>query len=240
MATNLLTFGTRKSVLTGSPRLATNPANALLNYLYAVLESESSLAAAALGLDPGLGFIHVDTPARDSLACDLMEAVRPKVDAYVLDWIMSQPLKREWFFEQRDGNCRLMASLAIRLSETAPVWRHAIAPVAEWVARTLWSNSTGRTRHVAPPTRLTGRHKREAKGAPSFPLAKYVPQRQKLCRGCGKDIRADVTHCGQCAIEGATQRLSAAAQVGRIAAWTPEIRAKQAASQRQQAKARSS
>ena len=212
----------------------------MLNYLYAVLESEASLAAAVLGLDPGLGFIHVDTPARDSLACDLMEAVRPKVDAYVLDWIMSQPLKREWFFEQRDGNCRLMASFAIRLSETAPMWRHAIAPVAEWVARALWSNSAKPARQVVPPTRLTQRHKREAKGAPSFPIAKRVPQRQKLCPGCGKDIRADVTHCGQCAIEGATQRLADAARLGRLAARTPEARAKQAASQRQQAKARSS
>jgi hypothetical protein len=64
-------------------------------------------------------------------ACDLMEAARPKVDAYVLDWVMSQPLKREWFFEQRDGNCRLMASFAIRLCETAVMWRHAVAPFAE-------------------------------------------------------------------------------------------------------------
>ena len=37
-----------------------NPANAMLNYLYAVLESEARLAIAALGLDPGLGFWHVD------------------------------------------------------------------------------------------------------------------------------------------------------------------------------------
>jgi hypothetical protein len=29
--------------------------NAILNYLYSVLESETRLAAAALGLDPGLG-----------------------------------------------------------------------------------------------------------------------------------------------------------------------------------------
>src|SRR5438876_4573805 len=65
-------FGTRKSPLSGSPRLAANPANAMLNYLYALLEAESRLAAAALGLDPGLGVIHVDTRARDSLACDLM------------------------------------------------------------------------------------------------------------------------------------------------------------------------
>ncbi|MFZ0955503.1 MAG: CRISPR-associated endonuclease Cas1 [Candidatus Sulfotelmatobacter sp.] len=85
-----LSFGTRISPLTGSPRLAANPANAILNYLYAVLESESRLAAAALGLDPGLGVLHVDTPNRDSLACDLMEPVRPQIDEYVLDWITRQ------------------------------------------------------------------------------------------------------------------------------------------------------
>jgi CRISPR/Cas system-associated endonuclease Cas1 len=42
------TFGSRISALTGSPRLAVNPPNAILNYLYAVLESEARLAAAAL------------------------------------------------------------------------------------------------------------------------------------------------------------------------------------------------
>jgi CRISPR-associated protein Cas1 len=47
------TFGTRKSPITGSPRLAVNPANAMLNYMYALLESEARLAAASLGLDPG-------------------------------------------------------------------------------------------------------------------------------------------------------------------------------------------
>jgi CRISPR-associated endonuclease Cas1 len=98
-------FGTRKSPLSGSPRLAANPANAMLNYLYAVLESEARLAAATIGLDPGLGFLHVDTPARDSLACDLMEAVRPQVDGYLLDWITRTPLKREWFFELAFFGC---------------------------------------------------------------------------------------------------------------------------------------
>src|SRR2546427_784413 len=62
------TFGTRESPLSKSPRLAANPANACLNYLYAVLESEARLAAAALGLHPGLGVLHFDAKARDSLA----------------------------------------------------------------------------------------------------------------------------------------------------------------------------
>jgi CRISPR-associated endonuclease Cas1 len=121
-------FRTRRSLISGSPRVAADPVNAMLNYLYALLEAETCLAIAALGLDPGLGFLHLDSPSRDSLACDLMEPVRPKVDAFVLDWITRSPLKREWFFEQRNGNCRLMASLTTRLSETASTWRVAIAP----------------------------------------------------------------------------------------------------------------
>jgi CRISPR-associated endonuclease Cas1 len=44
-------FGARVSPLTGSPRLAANPPNAILNYLYSILESEARFAAAALGLD---------------------------------------------------------------------------------------------------------------------------------------------------------------------------------------------
>jgi len=157
-------FGTRKSPLSGSPRLAATPANSMLNYLYALLESEARLAAAALGLDPGLGVIHVDTSARDSFACDLMEAVRPQVDSYVLEWILTQPLRREWFFEQRDENCRLMAPFAILLSQTTGVLGRAVAPVAEWVARQLWSTTRKRTHPDLPPTRLTQSHKRRAQG----------------------------------------------------------------------------
>jgi CRISPR/Cas system-associated endonuclease Cas1 len=111
----------------------------MLNYLYALLESEARLALSALGLDPGIGVLHSDTRNRDSLACDLMEPVRPQVDAFLLDWLKQSPLRREWFFEERNGNCRLMSSLAARLSETSHVWRQALAPYAEGIARALWS-----------------------------------------------------------------------------------------------------
>jgi len=234
------TFGTRKSLLSGSPRLATNPANAMLNYLYALLESEARLAAAALGLDPGLGVIHVDTPARDSLACDLMEAIRPHVDAYVLDWILSQPLRREWFFEQRDGNCRLMASLAILLTETTRVWARAVGPVAEWVTRQLWSTRQKRTQSILPPTRLTQTHRREAKGIGSAPTAPAGPRVENLCRGCGKTIRDGRHYCANCAVASATERLVNAARLGRVASRSPEARAKHAESERRHANACSS
>jgi CRISPR-associated endonuclease Cas1 len=230
-------FDSRKSPLSGSQRLAVNPANAMLNYLYAVLESETRLALAALGLDPGLGFWHVDTPARDSLACDLMEPVRPQVDAFLLDWITREPLKRAWFFEQRDGNCRLMGSFAIQLSQTAQIWARAVAPFAEWVARTLWSGRLRSGALSAPPTRLTQRHKREAKGQSSVPPPIRAPRREKMCLGCGKTIRVGRTNCGECAIEDATKRLAEAAQAGRVASLGPEARAKHRASRQRHAQA---
>jgi len=49
-------FGARDSPLTGSPRAAVNPPNAMLNFLYCLLESESRLAATAVGLDPSSGY----------------------------------------------------------------------------------------------------------------------------------------------------------------------------------------
>ena len=117
---------------------AVNPPNAVLNYLYAVLESDASLAANELGLDPGLGVLHRDTPNRNSLACDLMEPVRPLVYAYLFDWLVPGPLRREWLFEQPNGNCRLMGPFARELAETAIVWRKAVAPYTEEAARILW------------------------------------------------------------------------------------------------------
>lgn len=219
-------FGARVSPLTGSPRLAVNPANAMLNYLYALLGSEARLAAVALGLDPGMGVLHVDTKARDSLACDLMEPVRPEVDAFVLDWITNGMLKREWLFEQRNGNCRLMSSFAARLSETGSMWRRAVAPFAEWVTRALWSSSAKLARESPPATRLTQRFKREAKGAPPLPSSIRAPHRENLCRGCGKTIQDGHTNCARCAVGDATQNMIAAAKIGRRTAYGPEAQIK--------------
>jgi hypothetical protein len=232
------TFGARVSQLTGSPRRASNPPNAILNYLYALLESESRLAGAALGLDVGLGVLHVDTPARDSLACDLMEPIRAQIDAYLLDWITRQPLRREWFFEERDGNCRLMGSFALRLSETIPIWRRAVAPVAEWVARAFWS--TMRKPNAPIPTRLTQRAKREVKGAPPLPPPIRESRRDNLCPECGKTIQPQSTKCSSCAVGDATKNMLDAARIGRETANGPEAQVKRAIKARKNALAQHS
>jgi CRISPR associated protein Cas1 len=232
------TFGARVSPLTVSPRLACNPPNAILNYLYALLESESRLAGAALGLDVGHGVLHIDTPARDSLACDLMEPIRAQVDAYLFEWVTRQPLRREWFFEERDGNCRLMGSFALRLSETIPIWRRAVAPVAEWVARAFWSTIGRPDAPIA--TRLTQNNKREAKSALPLPSTISAPRRDNLCPGCGKTIQDRSTQCAQCGIDGVTKNMLDAARIGRQTANSPEAQLKRANTQRQNALAQHS
>jgi CRISPR-associated endonuclease Cas1 len=220
-------FGTRKSVLTGSPRLAVNPPNAMLNYTYALLEAESRLAAASIGLDPGIGVLHVDTDARDSLACDLMEPARPYVDAYLLKWITEGPLRREWFFEERNGNCRLMGSFATRLSECLSTLSRVVAPIAETVSRMIWSTAKKPTRMIFPPTHLTQSHCRQAKGKLD-PLIASPPQPPRLCRTCGANITARHNYCSTCAVVVTTAELMIGAQKGRHMSHSLEAQASRA------------
>jgi CRISPR-associated endonuclease Cas1 len=231
-----LSFGARFSPLTGSPRLATNPPNAMLNYLYSVLESEARLAASALGLDPGLGVLHADTTARDSLACDLMEPVRPQVDAYLLDWITRDPLKREWFFEKSDGNCRLMTSLAVHLSRTASMWGRAVAPIAEFVAQDVWNSArTNSVRNTILPTRLTQSRKRSSQGGRTQTAQARPPQRGSICRECGREVQRGEARCGSCRIEAATRSMPDVARVGRLTAHGSQAQAKRSDTQRRNA-----
>lgn len=225
------TFGGRISPLTSSPRLAVSPPNAMLNYLYALLESEGRLAAAALGLDPGLGVMHFDSPTRDSLASDLMEPIRPRVDAYVLDWITHSLLRRKWFFEQRDGNCRLMASFAQQLSETAPTWASAVAPIAEQIAWIFSASVPKRSRQIFPSTRLTHNSRREGRGIAPNLSVEAPPRRATRCKNCGKRTQR-AEYCGDCSPR--RDRIINAAKLGRIAAHSPKAEALRGATQSRQ------
>jgi CRISPR-associated endonuclease Cas1 len=208
------TFSARVSALTGSPRLACNPANAILNYLYSLLEAEARLAVSAMGLDPGLGVLHSDTAARDSLCSDVMEPVRAQVDSYVLDLITREYLSRSWFYEQPDGNCRLMSTFASRLSETASTWRRAVAPVAEWVAQALWNSSRRSAKdEQVLPTRLTHRRKSESRGNKFKLRIKPLPRPTKVCEVCGAE-GVKSRYCKACAVEASRDHMAQVALIG--------------------------
>lgn len=181
--THWRTFGRRSSPLANGPRTAANPANALLNLTYAFLEAEATLAARIVGLDPGLGIMHADQAHRDSLAADLMEPVRPLVDAYVFDLLTSRPFAARDWFESRTGVCRVTPPLTHELAETSARWGKLVGRVAEDFAALLGQRGAG---PATTPTPITGR--RRAEGRPSGArLAKppAVSRKPRACSWCG-------------------------------------------------------
>jgi CRISPR-associated endonuclease Cas1 len=209
-----LRFDSRGSLLTGQPRKASNPANAMLNYLYAILEAEARLALVAVGCDPGMGIVHMDRTSRDSFALDLMEAVRPHVDAFVLDILTTRQLVRADYFETRDGTCKLMPTLTRPFAETAANWASLVAPFAERAASvfaqaTQEPNASPATPQIVTTGRLlrtpltqtnlrAAQARRAARGsAVCAPIAASVyPAR---CRHCEESLAApDRTYCDKC------------------------------------------
>lgn len=70
-----------------SARLAVCPFNAMLNYTYALLESQVRSALNAIGADLSCGIVHGDKENRDSLVFDIIEPLRGEVDSMLLDFI---------------------------------------------------------------------------------------------------------------------------------------------------------
>ncbi len=194
-----LRFGQRGSPLTGQPRSAANPANALLNYCYALLEAECRIACLAVGLDPGLGIIHADQKARDSLALDLMEAVRADVDDLVLAMLRTHTFSRKDFYENREGVCRILAPLTHHLAERAPELARAVAPVAERTARML---AEGSGKWFTTPTLLTQDRRSQGRAGqrrkPRQTAAQHAPM-PSACRSCGLILEdRDRSICDEC------------------------------------------
>jgi CRISPR-associated protein Cas1 len=80
-----------------------DPMNALLSFLYGLLLHDCAAGLAAAGLDPNVGYLHVDRPGRPGLALDLMEEFRPLVaDRVALALVNRQQVKHAGF-TARDG-----------------------------------------------------------------------------------------------------------------------------------------
>ena len=209
-----LSFGTRSSPLSRpSPRRAANAANALLNYVYAIVEAETRIASIAVGLDPAIGIMHADLRARDSLACDLMEAIRPQADEHVLELIKNREFHKNDFFETREGICRILPPLNQEIAQSAVKWKRSIGPIAEEVAQTIFKSAPKYfIREIAKsspdsfsiqsrktlPTPLTESNRSVGRGLQISPIQienKRTPQKRakraswKLdCVRCGKQI----------------------------------------------------
>jgi CRISPR/Cas system-associated endonuclease Cas1 len=92
----------------------------MLNYAYAALESQARVAIASHGLDPRLGVLHAAQGGRDALVYDLMEPLRPRVDALVIAFLREHTMTPSDFVVTPMGVCRLHPQLARRVTHLAP------------------------------------------------------------------------------------------------------------------------
>jgi CRISPR-associated endonuclease Cas1 len=180
-----LTFGDRHSPLSTSPRKASTPAGAILNYLYALAEFECRLALLAVGLDPGLGWSHRDAPYRDSAALDLLEAFRPAVDEHLMGLLSGRTFSRREFAELPTGQVRLMPQLADDLAtSTLPSWERMASAHAEKIARTL-ARSVGGGIRIPSSTTRGARGKGRATMSRRSVKTSSPSKVPNACRECG-------------------------------------------------------
>lgn len=110
-----MTYRSRSSLLSGlkpKNRLASHPINAMLNYAYAVRQTQLHIEAITDGYNPTLGIMHNRHQGSAAYILDLIEPERPMVDATVLQLIFAQSFSADDFVIRNDGVCRLSPQLA--------------------------------------------------------------------------------------------------------------------------------
>lgn len=80
-----------------------DPANALLSLGFTMLHNEAVLALQGAGLDPYIGFYHQLLHGRESLACDVIEPLRPLMTTFVIKLFTKQTLRRHHFTQSGKG-----------------------------------------------------------------------------------------------------------------------------------------
>jgi CRISPR-associated protein Cas1 len=81
-----------------------DPVNACLSLGYTLLHYDAVRACHIVGLDTMLGFYHDLSFGRESLACDLIEPLRPVMDGWVWQLFRTRELRAEHFSDDK-GRC---------------------------------------------------------------------------------------------------------------------------------------
>lgn len=83
-----------------------DPVNALLSLGYTIALGDALRAIHQQGLTPGFGMLHELRPGRPSFALDILEPLRPCVDALTIDMLGKDLVPRDFTYGNETG-CRL-------------------------------------------------------------------------------------------------------------------------------------
>jgi len=110
-------FTGRKNKTNSRNYNASDEINALLNYGYAILESEIRKAINAIGLDYSIGFLHEINQSRTPLVYDIQELFRWLIDVSVIQLLEEKKIKKSDFIVTENYHTRLGEDIATLLIE---------------------------------------------------------------------------------------------------------------------------
>lgn len=154
-----------------------DPVNVCLSLGYTLAHAEALRIAARHGFDPTLGVYHDLAPGRDSLACDLVEPVRPLVDAFAHRLFAESILRPEDFSGRGEGGCQMGKTGRREFyrafeDSCAPALRDALDRTAQELAARL----AGRFKHRAAAALLTAHTNQDDRPEPEMsPAARDGP-----------------------------------------------------------------
>jgi len=108
-----------------------DPVNACLSLGYTLLHFEAVRSAHGAGLDPLLGFYHEPAYGRESLACDLIEPLRPRLDGWVWALFRERRLRAHDFVHDK-GACLLAKDGRQTFYASYELW---VAPFRRYLRR---------------------------------------------------------------------------------------------------------
>ncbi len=119
-----------------------DPVNAVLSLGYTLLHAEAVRACHGSGLDPIIGYYHRLHFGRPSMASDLIEPVRPRIDRLVWDLFRERALRAEDFQTNADGclldkagRARFYPAYEKAMADTRRLLRRAVQRLARDFAR---------------------------------------------------------------------------------------------------------
>ncbi len=112
-----------------------DPVNALLSLSYTLIHAEAVQTIHSAGLDPYLGYLHEPDYGRESLAADLIEPLRPRIDRWIWELMRNRRLRPEQF-NQREGGCYLDKS---GRGEYYPAYEQAARPWRRWLRLAVYT-----------------------------------------------------------------------------------------------------
>lgn len=126
---------------------APDPVNALLSLTYTLVYQEAIRQCIAAGLDSQLGFYHRTNFGRDSLACDIMEPVRPFCEQWVFEQFINGTFNLNHFTKPTSTQTPCLMGKQGRtifyqnIDAPMKLWQRKLQANARWLSRKIDQNT---------------------------------------------------------------------------------------------------